>query len=117
MMKGLLATKGIRVSESRVGTSLQRVCPRGHNARRTNSVNRLNPVRYAASYFGHKLHMDQNEKLITFGVTHVVARDGYSGMIVGYMTLPVKNNVAIYEEIFRSVFQSSATYGRSRRTW
>ena len=44
---------------------------------RTNSVNRLNPVKYATTYFGHKFHMDQNEKLITFGVTHVMARDGY----------------------------------------
>ena len=104
-MKGLLATKGIRVSESRVGASLQRVCPRGHSTRRTNSVNHLNPVRYAATYFGHKLHMDQNEKLITFGVTRVVARDGYSGMTVGYVTLPVKNNIAIYEAVFRLVLQ------------
>ena len=105
------------MSESRIGTSLQRVCPRGHSARRTNSVNRLNPVRYTASYFGHKLHMDQNEKLIAFGATHVVARDGYSGMIVGYMSLPVKNNVAIYEEVFRSVFQSSALWYMRGNFW
>lgn len=107
MMKGLLATKGFKVSESRIGAALQRVCPRGHNARRTNSVNRLNPVRYVATYFGQKLHMDQNENLIAYGVTHVVARDGYSSMIVGYVTLPVKNNVAIYEAVFRSLLQSS----------
>ena len=105
-MKGLLATRGLQVSEARVGASLQRVCRRGHAARRTNSINRFNPVRYAANYFGHKLHMDQNEKLVSFGVTHVVARDGYSGMIVGYMTLPVKNNVAIYEAVFRSDLQT-----------
>ena len=94
-MKGLLATKGLQVSEKIVGASLQRVCCRGQY------INGFNPVRYAANYFGHKIHMDQNEKLIAFGVTHVLAHDGYSGMIVGYMSLPVKNNVAIYEAVFR----------------
>lgn len=56
---------------------------------------------YVALYFGHKLHVDQNEKLIQFGVTHVIARDGFSGKIVAYATMPVKNNLAIYESIFR----------------
>ena len=102
-MKGHLAAKGMKISESRIGASLQRVCPSGHHARRTNSVNRLNPIRYSANYFGHKLHIDQNEKLINFGVTHIVARDGYSGKIVGFLTLPVKNNVAIYESVYRLV--------------
>ena len=36
-----------------------------------------------------------------FGVTHVIARDGYSGKIVGFMTMPIKNNLAIYESVFR----------------
>ena len=103
-MKGHLEAKGMKISESRIGQSLQRVCPSGHTARRTNSVNRLNPVRYSANYFGHKLHIDQNEKLVSFGVTHVVARDGYSGKIVGFLTLPVKNNVAIYDGVYRSVY-------------
>lgn len=102
MMTGhLLAAKGLRVSEIRVGESLRRVCPAGYAARRTNAVNRLNPGRYSANYFGHKLHLDQNEKLCAFGVTHVIARDGFSGKIVAYMTLPIKNNVAIYDGIFR----------------
>ncbi|MCG8626547.1 MAG: hypothetical protein MJE68_31675, partial [Proteobacteria bacterium] len=37
----------------------------------------------------------------TYGVTHVLARDGYSGKIVSYLSLPVKNNVAIYDQVFR----------------
>ena len=78
----LLAAKGLHVSEIRVGESLKRVCPTGHAARRTNIVNRMNPVRYCADYFGHKLHLDQNEKLSAFGVTHVIARDGFSGKII-----------------------------------
>ena len=30
-------------------------------------ANNLNPIPYHAEYFGHKLHMDQNEKLNMFG--------------------------------------------------
>ena len=37
---------------------------------------------YTQEYFGHKMHIDQNEKLIHFGVTYVMARDGFSGKIV-----------------------------------
>ena len=33
-----------------------------------------NPVPYLALSFGHKVHMDQNEKLAMYGVTHVAAR-------------------------------------------
>jgi hypothetical protein len=43
---------------------------------------------------GHKLHMDQNEKLGMFGVTHV-AVDGSSGRIVASATMPWKNNLII----------------------
>jgi len=52
---------------------------------------------------GHKMHLDQNEKLVMFGVTHVIAVDGHSKKIVANATLPVKNNLAIYEEVYRSV--------------
>ena len=45
--------------------------------------------------------MDQNEKLVMFGVTHICAIDGYSGRIVAFITMPVKNDVEIYEEIYR----------------
>ena len=100
-MKGHLLASGLSVAEYRVGESLKRVCPEGSDARRTNTVQRTNPVRYSAKYFGHKIHIDQNEKLVQYGVTHIVARDGYSGKIVSFMTLPVKNNIAIYEEVFR----------------
>ena len=33
--------------------------------------------------FGYKLYIDQNEKLVMYGVTHVCIVDGYSGEIVG----------------------------------
>ena len=102
-MKGHLAVRGFRVSESRISESLKRVCPDGHEARRSNTINRVNPIRYQAKYFGHKLHVNQNEKLVEYGVTHVIARDGFSGKVVSYLTLPIKNNLAIYEQVYRYV--------------
>ena len=97
-MKGHLAAKGMNIS--RIGASLLRVCPSGHHARRTNFVNRLkfNPIRYSANYFGHKLHMDQK---VSFRVIHIVARDGYSGKIVGFLTLPMKNVESVYRLVSR----------------
>ena len=67
-------------------------------------VRNMNPIPYHAGYFGHKLHMDQNEKLAMFGVTHVIAIDGYSSYIVGYSTMSRKNNLTIYADVYRYVF-------------
>lgn len=36
-----------------------------------------------------------------YGLTEVSACDGYSGKIVAFATMPVKNNVLIYEQIYR----------------
>lgn len=101
MMKGVLEANGVKVAESRVAQSLRRVAPTQYEQRRTDTLDRLNPAPYIALYFGHKLHIDQNEKLQRYGVTHVIARDGFSGKIVSYCTMAIKNNLAIYESIFR----------------
>lgn len=45
--------------------------------------------------------MDQNEKIAMCGVTHVCATDGYSGRVVSHALMPVKNNLLIYEHVFR----------------
>ena len=88
--------------ERQIGESLQRVTPHMTAARRTNMPGlHANPVPYLALSFGHKVHMDQNEKLAMYGVTHVAARDGYSGKVVGFATMPRKNNVTIYEDVYR----------------
>ncbi len=100
-MTGLLASQGVRVSQRRVGESLRRMNPGYHTARRTCTARQLNPIPYHADYFGHKLHIDQNEKLVMFGVTHVCAIDGYSGKIVGFATMPIKNNLEIYTHLYR----------------
>lgn len=99
-MTGLLAADGFKIAEKRVGASLVKVCPAYHYRRAMQTHRSINPVPYSAKYFGEKIHIDQNEKLVQFGVTHVCAVDGYSGMIVGFTTMPIKNNRIIYEELF-----------------
>ena len=45
----------------------------GYNyARRTKTGIQMYPVRYHADYFGHKLHVDQSEKLAMLGSTHII---------------------------------------------
>lgn len=104
MLKGVLESKGIKVSEGRVAAALRRVAPLQYEQRRHDTGDRLNPSPYIAFYFGHKVHLDQNGKLRMFGVAHIIARDGYSGKIVGFSTMPVKNNLALYESIYRYGF-------------
>ena len=100
-MTGLLSAQGCRVGENRVARSLKRVSP-DNVASRTRETHRLmNPTPYYAKYFGHKVHIDQNEKLTAFGVTHILAIDGYSKKIVAMCSMPVKNTVLIYEHFFR----------------
>ena len=54
--------------------------------------------------------MDQNEKLAMYGLTEVSACDGYSGKIVAFATMPVKNNVLIYENVYRYSIQQFFNY-------
>lgn len=83
------------------GESLKRVNPGYHCARQTATALQMNPIPYHADYFGHKLHVDQNEKLVMFGCTHVCAVDGFSGKVVGFVTMPIKNNVEVYAHLFQ----------------
>ena len=100
-MKGLLVSEGIVAGERQVGVALRDSNPLYHEKRRTRTAVSLNTKPYLAQFAGHKLHVDQNEKLVMFGVTHVCAVDGYSGKIVAFGSMPIKNNVEIYENIFR----------------
>ena len=99
-MTGLLSAQGCRVGQIRVGASLRRVNP-GQQMRRTvESERRRNPVPYMARYFGEKVHIDQNEKLVMFGTTHICVIDGFRGKVVAFCSMPVKNNCAIYEYVY-----------------
>ena len=101
-MQGLLRSQGMRVSQARIGSAL-RTFPLAHAQRVTNIVHHINPVPYRATFFGEKLHFDQNEKLNMYGVVHVLAVDGYSRKIVGFITLPRKYPTAIYRYLFHPV--------------
>jgi len=101
MMTGFLSSQGFRCAQKRVGVSLQRVNPGYHIRRQTRAERQTNPIPYDAQYFGQKLHVDQNEKLVMFGLTLVCAIDGFSGKIVGFAILPQKNKVLIYEHLYR----------------
>ena len=101
-MKGYLPQKHkVNISQRRVASAFQVVAPIYHQRRQANTARMINPIPYRADYFGHKLHIDQNKKLVMYGVTHVVAIDGHSRFIPAGSTMPVKNNKTIYERIFR----------------
>nr|XP_046256591.1 uncharacterized protein LOC124065345 isoform X1 [Scatophagus argus] len=101
MMTGYLSAMGVVAGERRVGNILRTThCP--YHEMRKRGARNLNPVPYSAAYMGHKVHIDQNEKLVMFGVTHVLAMDGYSSKVVAHATMPVKNNLTIYEDVYRS---------------
>ena len=91
-------SQGLRVGVNRVGQSLKRVNPQYHRERQTSTSRHFDPVPYYAEYFGHKLHLDQNEKLI---VTEVIAVDGYSSFITAKSVMALKSNTVIYKEVFR----------------
>ena len=102
MMTGYLCQKlRTAVGQNRVGPALAKVHPGNHCKRQNKSEKQTNPIPYCADYFGHKLQLDQNEKLVMCGVTHVVAIDGHSRFVVVAITPPIKNNILIYEQIYR----------------
>ena len=94
----------VAIGEKRVGAALSMVSPRYTAQRRTSTTRAVNPIPYRADYFGHKLHIDQNEKLVMYGVTHVTAIDGHSRFAVAGTTMPVKNNLKIYRKIYKYGF-------------
>ena len=75
-------------SEGRIRKSLSRVAPLYHHQRPRGAERQINPQPYTAEYHGHKLHMDQNEKLVNYGVVHVCAVDGFSRFIPSFGCMP-----------------------------
>ena len=71
-MKGYMASCGITAGDKRIGNALSIVSPLYQVQRNTNTARQAYPYPYHADYFGHKLHMDQNEKLAMYGLTKSV---------------------------------------------
>ena len=110
MVKGYKASCGITAGDKRIGKALSIVSPLYQVQRNTNTARQTNPYPYHADYFGHKLYMDQTEKLAMYGLTEVSACDGYSGKVVAFVTMPVKNNVLICENVYRCSIQEFFNY-------
>lgn len=89
------------VGEARISKALSGVSPAYTTQRRTSTTRAVNPIPYRADYFGHKMHMDQNEKLVMYGVTHVAAIDGHSRFVLATAIMPIKNNLTIYKDIYK----------------
>lgn len=49
-----------------------------------------------------------------FGITHVVAVDGYSRKIVAFITIPKKNPIIIYKRLFLPLLQSQGLWDQVR---
>lgn len=71
-----MASCGITAGDKRIGRALSVVSPLYQVQRNSNTARQSNPFPYHADHFGHKLHMDQNEKLTMYGLlrsVHVMA--------------------------------------------
>ena len=82
---------------------LKETNPTSFEARKNDTLDKTNPIPYFAPTFGYKGHIDQNEKLVRYGVVHAVFRDGFSGSIESWITLPSKNPIQLYSKFYRYV--------------
>ena len=94
--------------------ALRVVAPAYHRRRQHTTFRQMNPIPYYAEYCGHKIHIDQNEKLVMYGATHVLAVDGYSGYILGLITMALENNLIIYDMLFRPILVNFGLWDQVR---
>uniref|UniRef100_A0A914UQP7 Integrase catalytic domain-containing protein n=1 Tax=Plectus sambesii TaxID=2011161 RepID=A0A914UQP7_9BILA len=108
MLQGYLRMQGITASQRRIRAAQAVVAPSYLTNRRADAQRQTNPQPYRAPYFGDNLHMDQNEKLVEYGIVFVTAVDGLSGCITRAAIMPRKNNLTIYGLVFS---ESVAQFG------
>lgn len=95
-MTGYVRSKGYNFSGNQIAKSLRRVNPTDHARRTADIVRRQNPVPYQALYHGHKLHCDQNEKLVMYGCILYALNGGHSSKVIRLFGMPKKNAMVIY---------------------
>ena len=104
MLTGALRAQGVHASEMRVRRAIMEAYPVNHAIRVTNGHRRFNPVPYNSQYFGHKLHLNLNEKLVDCVL--IGAIDGYSGMLMACFAVHRKSTVDVcqmYRDLITSV--------------
>ena len=106
-----LRANGVRACEVR--QAMMAVDPTNHVRRQTDSNRRFNAVPYNAQYFGHKIHVDLNEKLIHFGCGLVGAIDGYSGFIISLFTIHRKNVVDV-AQMYKDIIEQHGVWDQIR---
>lgn len=113
---------GRSIGRNRIAKSLRQVDPNAADARHYRANKMINTKVYWGRYFGYNLHMDCNEKvrivllfhlvryfipvfflfqLVMFHCTIAMAMDGFSGMVVGAAVMALKNNIVIYDKVYR----------------
>ena len=109
-MQGLLNSVGVQACQVRAALSLSRIAPIQYASRQSFRSRLSNPFPYCARLFCES-YMDQNEKCVMCGVTHVVAIDGYSWNIVELIT---KNPILIYALLFRPLLLTCGLWEQVR---
>ena len=64
LMRGHLRSMGVSILERKVGNALKKICPSPQAERCMQAGRSFNAKVYKADFFGLKLHVDQNEKLV-----------------------------------------------------
>ena len=102
-LQGYLRTKSVNISVKNINKILKESNPTAFTPRKNDNLDKINPTPYFSPSFGYKGHIDQNEKLVRYGVVHAVFRDGFSGSIENWTTLPSKNPIQLYSQFYRYV--------------
>ena len=85
---------GQTLSKLRVRRSLHRVDPAGIVMRTKDRARRMERRPNIAPHFGFTWSIDQNEKLIDYGVCFYMGIDSYSRFITFFGCSPVKNAIS-----------------------
>ena len=64
------------------------------------------PVPLPRRLFWAQTSMDRNEKVVMYGVKHVLAIDCHSCFIAAFSTMRIKNHAIIYDEVYWYLFYS-----------